>query len=148
MPLSTSVFVLKLIPALATLTFLIVILGIYSCQQCCLNLILLKLSCFLHVVGSWSQGRLQSECLKPLKPAPDMGLAQQTKRNRLSLGHHRKGTRTDTLCVSLPTQRRSSSSQKGTSEPRHIHESICVGIHSEKPESKGFQELYQKPPHA
>lgn len=44
-------FVLKLIPVLATLMVLISVLGRYACQWCCLNLILLNLPCFLHISG-------------------------------------------------------------------------------------------------
>lgn len=86
---------------------------------------------------SWSQGRPQFECLEPLKPPPDLWLAQQIQRNRLSLGHHRivlgasregdqDGHLISAFCVRLPRERRSSSFQRAINGTKtHLQKHLC-----------------------
>lgn len=103
-------------------------------------------SLFSACFCSWSQGRPQFECSKPLKPPPDMWLAQKTKRNRLSLGHHRKGTRTDIWSLhsawAYPLGGGAFPSKELRMKPKHIYKSTHVSIHTEELESKRCQELY------
>lgn len=91
-------------------------------------------SLFSACFYSWSQRRPQFECLKPLKPPPDMWLAQKNQEDQIVLGASQEGDQDwhliPAFCMSLPTQRRSFSFQRATNETKtHLQKHPCEYPH-------------------
>lgn len=106
----------------------------WACWQRYLKLVLLELPCykwFLHVPGSWSQGRLRLECLITFSSYVTSTTNREAWLVLVSIGElHRKETRTDTWSLHAVWASPHDFFQRAMNEIRtHLRKHLCEYPH-------------------